>query len=61
MKGFFSMLTDNNEEKILLALPVKIIHLLQITVVFNILVFWHFLVLSGKLCLFFNLHYKMFL
>lgn len=55
------MLTDNNEEKILLALPVKIIHLLQITVVFNILIFWHFLVLSGKPCLFFYLHYKMFL
>ena len=39
------MMTDNNEGNILLALPVKIIHILQMTGVFNLLVFWHFQVL----------------
>lgn len=43
--GFFSMMTDNNEENILLTLPDKIIHLPQMTIVFNILIFWHFWVL----------------
>lgn len=31
------------------------------TVLFNVLIFWHFHILLGNPCLFFNYQYKMFL
>lgn len=51
---FFPEVIDSNKEKVLFASPVKIIHLPQMNVVFNIFTFWHFKVLKRNPGLSFN-------